>query len=83
MQVELDGTTLSCPLLFVKFKQLVNKANIDDTILIKLNDEVSMRDILRYANKNSWQTESMKTERYWQLKIIVGSINDTPSEKLV
>lgn len=67
---------LKCPLLFIKFKQKVNKMCEGEHLRVETDDKVAIEDILKYVNKQNWNYNTHQVGKNWMINIQKRKMND-------
>ncbi len=69
---QVDATNLSCPMPLLKMKQVLNKAQKGEVIMVLATDPASERDFKSYIKMTQHQLEMSLTDNifhYWITKV--------------
>lgn len=68
---QVDAKNLNCPMPLLKMKQVLNKAQVGETIMVMATDPASERDFKSYINMTQHQLEMTLDDNlycYWITK---------------
>lgn len=71
LKMLIDARGEACPKPVLMAEEAISKIS-DGTLDILVDNEASVKNLTRFANKNGFYTENIKEDNYWRVKIVKG-----------